>query len=139
MHGGGVTPEQIDAVETTMASLPFDELADRFYAHLFTLDPAVRSMFPADLDAQRRKFGAELALIVSVIRRHDDFVERIRRLAVVHRQHGVRHAHVRAGGAALIAALADVLGPAWTPSVASSWARAYALTMEAMQVEMARR
>ena len=132
-----MTPEQIDAVETSLAAVAVDELSDRFYVHLFERDPALQDLFAGDLDGQRVKFGAELAFIAAAIRRHDDFLERVRRLAVVHRQHGVRAVDVRIGAAALLAAFADVLGPAWTPELARSWALAYHLTTEAMLAAMA--
>jgi hemoglobin-like flavoprotein len=136
-HTRGVTPDQVDAVETSLAIVPFDELADRFYAHLFELDPSARAMFPADLVALRRKFGAELELVAMAIRHHDDFLERVRGLAAVHRHHGVRSGHVRVGGVALLAAFVDVLGADWTTDSADAWALAYHLTTEAMLTAMA--
>ena len=134
-----MTPDQVDAVETSLAVVPFDELADRFYAHLFELDPSARGMFPEDLTALRRKFGTELELVAVAIRHHDDFLEHVRGLAAVHRHHGVRSGHVRIGGVALLAAFGDVLGADWNTDLADAWALAYHLTTEAMLTAMAAR
>ena len=132
-----MTPDQVDAVEASLAIVPFDELAERFYVHLFAGDPSARPMFPDDLDAQRGKFAAALALVAMAIRDHDAYLDRVGDLAAVHRGHGVRSRHVRAGGDALLAAFADMLGNAWTTELAAAWALAYHMTTEAMLTAMA--
>ncbi len=51
-----MTPEQKEAVRVSFAQVvPIaDQAAILFYDRLFTLDPSLRALFPADLTAQRR-------------------------------------------------------------------------------------
>jgi hemoglobin-like flavoprotein len=127
-----MTPGQIALVEETLAAVDIDELADDFYRRAFAADPTVSSMFTADPALQRARFGAELSEIVRSIRSLDVFDARVRTLGARHHSYGVRSAHYRLMGEALLAALAAALGDRWTGDVAEAWALAYNLTAETM-------
>jgi nitric oxide dioxygenase len=128
-----VTPEQLVIVESTVAALgpQMDDVAAAFYARLFELDPATQAMFPDPVD-QRVKFAATLALVATSIRRHEKLAAATEELGRHHGALGVRAAHYRTGGIALLGALADSLGPAWTTAVEAAWRLAYELTVELM-------
>ena len=53
-------------------------------------------------------------------------------LGARHRAYGVRAAHYRLMGGALLAALADRSGDGWTPELAEAWSLAYNLIAETM-------
>jgi nitric oxide dioxygenase len=127
-----MTPEQIAIVETTAASLVLDDLAADFYRRAFDGDPALADMFTTDPVVQRARFAAELVVIVTSIRRHDAFLVATEALGRRHRGYGVRAAHFRLMGDALIAALEAALGPAWTVEAEHAWRLAYNLTAETM-------
>jgi hemoglobin-like flavoprotein len=128
-----MTPEQLVIVESTVAALgpQMDDVAAAFYARLFELDPATVAMF-ADPADQRVKFAATLAHIVTSIRRHDHFAAAAEELGRRHGEIGVRAAHYRVGGIALLESLASRIGAAWTPEVEAAWRLAYELTVELM-------
>jgi len=131
-----MTPEQLALVEESLAAVSdrMDEVAGDFYRRLFTADPDLVLMFATDPAVQRAKFSTELRQIIFSIRNHEAFLGRARALGVRHKELGVRSAHYRLVGAALLAALAAALGDAWNDDVAHAWQLAYNLTAEAMMV-----
>jgi hemoglobin-like flavoprotein len=128
-----MTPEQIVLVEETVAAVDMADLAHDFYRRLFELDPAVARMFTTDPAVQEARFAAELSEIIVSIRSLDSFAARVQALGARHRSYGVRAAHYRIMGRALLAALAAARGPAWTSEAAEAWAVAYDLVAETMQ------
>jgi hemoglobin-like flavoprotein len=134
-----MTPEQIAAVERTYAEVAGrGALSERFYAHLFELDPSVRPLFTTDPAVQRAKFEDELGEIVRSITNLDDFVARVVDLGRRHVAYGVRTSHYGTVGTALLDALADTLGNDFTLEVRLAWAQAYDLVAETMMRGAAR-
>jgi nitric oxide dioxygenase len=129
---GSVTPEQIELVETTIEAIGLDELAADFYRRAFALDPSLADMFTAEPAVQEQRFAAELALIITSIRRCDDFEAETHALGARHRRYGVRAAHYRLMGEALMGALAGALDTRWNDAVEEAWRLAYNLTAETM-------
>ena len=128
-----MTPEQIAAVQEAAAKAAADDqLPVRFYERLFDADPSVRAMFPADLAAQRVKFREELEMLVDTLGRLGEFEARARELGARHRDYGVMASHYGTVRDALLGALSDVLGPAFTPEVEEAWRLAYNLLAEVM-------
>jgi hemoglobin-like flavoprotein len=127
-----MTPRQIEVVETTLASIDVRDLAAAFYQRALATDPDLGRMFTTDLEVQQARFATELAAILRSIRAHDHFVTAGRALGARHRAYGVVAAHYRIMGDALLAALADAVGPDWTDEVAEAWRLAYNLTAETM-------
>ena len=129
-----MTPEQVELVETSVVGLGprLDDVVAGFYERLFGLEPDAQNLFAGDLQAQRAKFAAELAFIVTVIRHHDAFTSTARVLGRRHAELGVTARHIRSAGRALLDALAATLDGEWTDELATAWRLAYGLTAEAM-------
>jgi hemoglobin-like flavoprotein len=127
-----MTPGQISAVEATLAAVDLDRLTADFYRRAFAEDPSLSEMFTSDPAVQRARFAAELDEIVQSMRSMVAFESAVRALGERHRGYGVRAAHYRLMGTALLAALADALGDRWTADVEEAWALAYNLTAETM-------
>jgi hemoglobin-like flavoprotein len=127
-----MTPEQIALVESSLSAVDLGALTADFYRRAFADDPTLAGMFTTDPAVQRARFAAEVAVIVSSIRRLDDFRTETEALGARHRGYGVRAAHYRVMGEALLAALAAALGPEWTDEMAEAWRMAYNLTAESM-------
>ena len=127
-----VTPEQIALVESTLAKLSLDDLAMDFYRRAFAADATIAELFTTDPVRQRARFGAELAVIITSIRRHDAFLAESHALGKRHRGYGVRARHFGVMGDALLGALGAALGDGWTPDVEEAWQMAYNLTAETM-------
>jgi len=103
-----------------------DELADYFYERLFREHPEVRPMFPNDMAQQKKALIAALAMVVGNLRDPDKLVEALKALAIGHIDYGVQREQYPVVGENLLAALAEIAGPAWNDELHQAWADAYA-------------
>lgn len=127
-----MTPDQIAVVQAQGRQYGRSpELADRFYAHLFGAHPQMRTMFPAEMADQHRRFGAELDALARAVTDLAALAPRAASLGRVHAAHAVAESHYEAAGEALLAALADVV-PGWDDEAAAAWRLAFDLMVEAM-------
>ena len=129
-----MTPEQLTLVGATVAGVEArpEQFATSFYDRLFALAPGTRDLFPDDMDEQRRKLVDGFSFLVDAVRDVPAFVERARELGIRHHRRGVRPDHYELVEEALLAALADVLGPRWDRSTRLAWQRLYRLVAETM-------
>jgi hemoglobin-like flavoprotein len=149
-----MTPGQIELVERSVAELApvLDDVVADFYAALFATDPAIEALFvldgerspdgvdadPARFAAQREKFAAQLADIMTAVRDHPRFLAGAEDLGARHAGYGVRAGHYDVVGQVLLDVLAVHLGDRWSPALADAWRLAYNLTAEAMLAGAAR-
>ncbi|MEU4442776.1 FAD-binding oxidoreductase [Actinosynnema sp. NPDC050801] len=110
-----------------------EEVAKFFYGMLFSLAPATREMFPANMEVQRSRLLRALVHVVQMVDRPDDLIPFLRQLGRDHRKFGVVNVHYESVGMALLAAVKKFAGPAWTPKVEMAWAEAYTIMARAMQ------
>ena len=98
-----------------------DLFADHFYARIFAAAPAVRALFPPDMREQKAKLLAALAWVVEHLEQGETLKARLREMGRRHEQYGARAAHYPLVTDAMIGAMADVSGPAWTDEIAADW------------------
>jgi hemoglobin-like flavoprotein len=125
-----MTPDQIRLVQDSFrAVVPIREAAATlFYERLFTIDPALRAMFPStDISKQGAKLMQALAFVVHGLDKPDTILPVVRDLGRRHVRYGVRDEHYRTVGQALIETLAAGLGAAFTGEARAAWQAAYAL------------
>lgn len=129
-----MTPDQIALVKSTFVhALPVaDAVATDFYRRLFDDHPQVRSLFPVDMAAQRRKLMMTLTTIVADLDKLDRLVPVVSELARRHVGYGAHEDHYGAVGAALIETLREALAPRFTADVEAAWLAAYGLLSGAM-------
>lgn len=134
-----MTPEQLELVQKSYVSLGdgAPAMARDFYRRLFAADPSTEGMFSASPEIMAEKFAGELAAIVEAITSYETFASRVRDLAARHVGYGVQTSHYHSLGDALIATLADHLGPQWSPELEAAWRRAYNLVAELMMATAA--
>ena len=119
-----------ETLETSLSLVdtPDDGLTTRFYALLFERHPSLRALFP---DEVHRDVGRQAKMlrsaIVSVVDHLDDPVwltETLGELGARHAGWGVRPAMYDAVSACMVAAMAEIGGPAWTPAMTDAWVEA---------------
>jgi hemoglobin-like flavoprotein len=134
-----MTPEQLELVQSSYASLGSRtrEMANDFYGRLFAADPTTKELFTESPDVMATKFADELGAIVEAITSYETFAPRVRDLAARHVRYGVRTRHYQSLGDALIATLAEHLGPRWNAELEAAWRRAYNLVAELMMATAA--
>ena len=102
-------------------------VGDLFYSKLFMANPSLRNMFPKKMDAQYNKLMDMLSVIIARLDRIDELSDDIAAMARRHVHYGVRPAHYKLVGNALLWTLKQGLGQDWTPNVEKAWAECYSL------------
>jgi nitric oxide dioxygenase len=133
--GGMLTPEAIRLVRTTWAQIqPIADVAvTLFYDRLFTVDPALRNMFKADLAPQKRALIGTLTMAIDSLDRLDDLLPVVQQLGVRHAGYGVQPEHYATVGSAFLWTLEQGLGPSFTPAVKAAWTSVYEVLATTMQ------
>jgi hemoglobin-like flavoprotein len=107
-------------------------VGDLFYSKLFSENPALRKMFPKDMEQQYKKLIEMLNGIVIRLDRLDELTEEIAAMAQRHVQYGVRPAHYKLVGKALLWTLQKGLGNDWNDDVKTAWTTCYTILADTM-------
>jgi hemoglobin-like flavoprotein len=111
-----------------------DALAGRFYEHLFAIDDTAARLFTGvDMAAQRLKLAQTLGIVVKALDDLDRLLPAVAALGKRHAHYGVEDRHFDSVGEALVLALSDVMGGAFTPELRTAWTVAYALIASVMK------
>lgn len=108
-------------------------IADIFYTRLFTDQPQLRKMFPADMEKQYVKLMDMLNSIVIRIDRLEEIGEELIALAERHAGYGAKPAHYKAVGIALCWTLEKGLGKSWNEELNTAWVTCYTILADKMQ------
>lgn len=130
-----MTPEQIKRIKDSFATIvPIsDRAAGLFYARLFEIAPQYRPLFKGEIGQQGRKFMATLTVAVSGLERFDELKPALGALARQHASYGVREEYYGPLGEALIWAMQQALGEAFTAETREAWQAAYKAIAETMK------
>jgi hemoglobin-like flavoprotein len=131
-----MTREQIRLVRLSwpLVVAHINAVTRSFYAHLFKIDESAARLFAGvDMDAQRVKLAQSLGVMVRALDDVDCLLPVLAGLGKRHASYGVEDHHFDSVGAALLWALADVLGDTLTLDVRDAWANAYALIASVMR------
>jgi len=101
------------------------EIAERFYAELFAIDPSLRAMFSGDMRDQNTKLFAALNYIVRSLHAPHELLCNAESLAKKHVDYGVRVEHYTYVGNALLRSLKKRLGAQFTLELCDAWTEAF--------------
>ncbi len=130
-----MTPAQIDLVQSTFKDVAAisDDAAALFYGRLFELDPELKALFVnSDIKVQGRKLMTTLGVAVNSLKKPEDIIPIIQKLAVGHLDYGVKESHYATVGSALLWTLEQGLGDKFTEEVKEAWATTYGLVSSVM-------
>jgi hemoglobin-like flavoprotein len=132
-RGVGSDPALIRLLDESFAAMKpsADAIAVNFYGKLFAHHPALRSMFPADMTAQRRKLMESLGMVIEGLRAPDAMKQRLRDLGARHTGYGARPEHYPIVCELLLESMRE-LSPGWSPLIESEWRRALQLISSIM-------
>ena len=124
----------LDALETSfdLVAPNGDALMDEFYTRLFEAAPAVRPLFPEDMQRQKTMLLGALVLLRKSLRNLDAIVPKLRELGARHVAYGALPEHYPVVGATLVASLAAVAGDEWKDEYEQAWCAAYAVVAAVM-------
>ncbi len=122
-------PEQIKLVKKTWKILMGIDpkiIGDAFYAKLFTDQPALRRMFPSEMDKQYVKLVDMLSSIIMSLD-HAPTIESNELVAMSkrHTGYGVKTEHYTMVGNALLWTLKKGLGSEWNEETEKAWSDCY--------------
>ena len=114
-------------------------MTNRFYEHLFVIDPSAARLFTGvDMAAQRKKLSQTLAVVVNALNDVDRLLPAVAALGKRHAHYGVEDRHFDSVGEALLEAISDALGDGFTAEVRAAWTVAYALLASVMRRALVR-
>ena len=108
-------------------------IAELFYLKLFELDPAMRSLFVADAEQQRRKFLQMMNATIRGLDKLDALLPVLRELGVRQYLGGVRDEHHAAVATALLWTLEKALRAEFTAEIKSAWIKTYGVLSQTMR------
>ncbi len=111
----------------------------QFYEHLFAIDTGAARLFSdTDMVAQRAKLAQMLEVLVNALDDFDQLVPVVAALGRRHTHYVVESRHFDSVGEALLRALGETLGDAFTPSVRQAWSETYGLVASVMRRALVR-
>jgi len=119
----GMKTDSLDRIRSSFELLSphMAQMTRTFYERLFAARPDTRQLFKVDMDIQRQHFAAALALVVRNLGLLDALEEPLHELGASHARVGVRPEHYPFVRDAMLKALAEALGPAWSSDLADDW------------------
>lgn len=110
-----------------------EAFAERFYAILFEESPQLKPLFKeTNIHRQSEKLYESLVLLVENIRNPEVLQSVLGPLGQNHKAYGAIEQHYPFVGAALLKALEEYIGEAWTKEVAQAWTDTYGAVMDMM-------
>lgn len=107
-------------------------IADLFYSKLFSQNPGLRKMFPKNMEHQYNQLMDMLTTIIIRLDTINELKGDFAPLAKRHIGYGVKPAHYKLVGEALLWTLQKGIGKGWTTEVADAWAACYTTLAEMM-------
>ncbi|HEX2691143.1 MAG TPA: globin domain-containing protein [Kofleriaceae bacterium] len=121
--------ESFEAVATA-----HPQFVTRFYEILFERYPKAQALFPPNnMARQAEMLTAALVAVLDHIEDATWLQDTLGALGAKHVGYGVTREMYDWVGASLLAALAEVAGPAWTPELHGAWSEAYGAIAALMQ------
>ena len=122
--------------DTLELALARDDFGQRFYARLFAAKPHLRPMFKSNSDgAQQKMFAQKLCAIVDSIDDPELLRAEAVKIATTHRGYGVTAEMYDWVGTALVDALRETAGDAWSDEAERAWKGAYTTLARAIVSE----
>ncbi|MBP6238477.1 MAG: hypothetical protein KA270_03130 [Saprospiraceae bacterium] len=121
-------PEQIKLVKKTwkiLMGINPTIIGDAFYSKLFTDHPAIRKLFPSDMNQQYIKLVDMLTSIIMNLDHLESVSEEIIAMSNRHTGYGVKPAHYEMVRSALLWTLQKGLGAEWSDDIENAWIACY--------------
>lgn len=130
-----ITKRQITLIQDSFSKVApiADKAAEIFYNKLFEYDPSLRGLFKNNMKDQGRKLMSVLGVAVSSLNDLNALVPTLQALAKTHVGYGVKPEDYTPVGNALLFALKQGLGSAFTPELRRAWTDVYQLVANVMR------
>ncbi len=105
-------------------------LGETFYSKLFADHPELRSLFPKDMKEQYIKLTEMMSSIIMRLDHPD--IGAMTEMGARHIKYGVKQAHYKMVGEAMLWMLSKALGSEWNTPTAAAWIQCYQELTKAM-------
>lgn len=114
---------QIERIKASYSSLQpqWDKVINRCFDRLFVRTPALKDLYPSNMDPVRREYGRVIALLVDKADRLHEVEDLLRDLGKRHRGYGAEAGHYPLLRDALVAGMKDVAAKGWDYQVEFAW------------------
>lgn len=110
--------------DQTAADSPVGKLYAAFYHYLFEHSPYMKPLFQANQSVQSRVL-THISTGMKSLLHSEDLVQKVMHLALLHMKIGVKATDFDPLGEALIQAMKQTSGPAWSVPIETSWRKIY--------------
>src|SRR5260370_1268137 len=126
-----MTPEQMQIVRLSFARAGAERFAveREFYRRLFVIAPDLCAHFHGDIETESLKLQDALALAFGALTNMPFLIATLEGLARRGVARGLPERHFRAIAKALLAAIENRIGPAFTPQVCDAWIALFAVVV----------
>jgi hemoglobin-like flavoprotein len=130
-----MTPEQVKLIKLSFAPIIARkrEAGRLFYQRLFEVAPEVMPMFKADINAQAEKLMSTLGAMIGCLQDRPTFIAMLENLGRRHISYGVKDEHYDKVRIALLWALENMLGDAFTDDARKAWTELYETVASVMR------
>ena len=130
-----MTPAQVDIVQSSFDAVAPNatQLVVRFYDEVFRVAPQLRHIFPEDMQEQRTKLIRTLTYAINGLKFPVSIIPVVQELGIQHSAYDVDPAQYEVVGNALLLALAETRGDAFTEAEREAWTACYTLLSTVMQ------
>ena len=129
-----LSKEEIALVQNSWKAVDDPDLvAGVFYDILFSLNPQVRSLFPEQMQEQKKKLMDTIGLAVSSLTRLESLVPVLHKLGERHIDYEVTADQYDLVGEALLMTLEKVFADKFTIELRSAWAETYGILAATMK------
>ncbi|MEO6229518.1 MAG: globin family protein [Ferruginibacter sp.] len=131
----GMTSQQVILIQKSwkfFRGIKPEIVGDVFYSKLFTDVPVTKRLFKTPMTGQYTKLIDMISMIVGRLHHIEEVTGDIREMAKRHVGYGVKPAHYKAVGDALLWTLEQGLGRDWDGEVKEAWTKCYKLLADTM-------
>jgi hemoglobin-like flavoprotein len=126
--------EQINLVRRSFEKISSEAFAESFYNQLFSIQPALRLLFPDDFGERREKLMPMLEAVIEMLDEPEKLIPFLEETGRRHALDGMREEHYETVGTALFAALREMVGADFTGESEAAWTQLYEVMSEIMKL-----
>lgn len=129
-----MTPSEIQHIQANWKTVAADgeTFVERFYTHMFEIDPDLQSLFKRSMEMQGRKVMSMLSSAVEHMGQPEKVLPALIAAGHRHIQYGVKQRDYETVRQAFIHALADTLGDDFDEETKQLWNQAYSNIQDIM-------
>lgn len=125
--------KEIELIKQSFKRISRDEFAERFYSELFSIQPALRLLFPEDLGGVKRNFNVMIGSAVAMLGEPTRLTKMLKAAGRFHALAGAREEHYKTARGALFTSLVDTCDGHFSSETEAAWGNFFEELSETMK------